>query len=128
MAALATDQLTRILQSVVQRHNVTLLGVFAADLVPLKRKTLNGTLTDASGQVLSRDVSYCFVLNTDPQDIPGQHWLAFFYNRHTRELEYFDSFGMSIRTHSRVNSALHECNLNVTVANRHGALQSMLST
>jgi len=54
------------------------LGVFARDELP----------------DLSRvPRPFALVLNTDPHDKPGQHWLAIYGPRNGR-LELFDSFGM----------------------------------
>ena len=33
------------------------------------------------------------VINTDPHDMPGEHWIAVFAKSHTKA-EYFDSFGL----------------------------------
>ena len=35
----------------------------------------------------------CFVANTDPECMPGQHWVAFLVD--ARRIEYFDSYGES---------------------------------
>ena len=42
---------------------------------------------------LNREIwPWCLILNTDPQDYPGTHWLAF-YAILARSIELFDSFG-----------------------------------
>ena len=61
--------------------NVRWLGVFARDELP----------------DLTREIrSWCLILNTDPKDQPGTHWLAF-YAPLARNIELFDSFGFSPR-------------------------------
>ena len=65
------------IQSILQ-HTLgdTFCGVFAADTVPKKLKTLPAAM----------------VVNTDPSDQPGTHWVALFFdvNNHA---DYFDSYG-----------------------------------
>jgi len=51
-------------------------GVFAAENIPDKRRRL----------------PYCFIANTDPSWMPGQHWVAVYVSP-SRTVEYFDSFG-----------------------------------
>ena len=59
--------------------NVRWLGVFARDELPdLTRKIR----------------PWCLILNTDPNDQPGTHWLAL-YAPAARSIELFDSFGFS---------------------------------
>lgn len=36
----------------------------------------------------------CFILNTDPRNKPGKHWLAFYYNQNG-DCDFFDSYGKS---------------------------------
>ena len=52
------------------------IGVFSSDTIPL-HPTRNT----------------CFVTNTDPQHLPGQHWVAFYVSEIGR-VYYFDSFGL----------------------------------
>ena len=35
----------------------------------------------------------CLIVNTDPSNKPGGHWLAIYYN-HNGESEFFDSYGL----------------------------------
>jgi hypothetical protein len=35
---------------------------------------------------------FCFILNTDPSDKPGEHWLAIYYNEQ-KQAEFFDPAG-----------------------------------
>ena len=59
--------------------NVGWLGVFARDELP----------------DLTREIRpWCLILNTDPKDQPGTHWLAL-YAPSARIIELFDSFGFS---------------------------------
>ena len=71
------DCLVRRILSV--RDRVQWLGVFARDQLP----DLNR---------LARP--YALVFNSDPQDKPGQHWLAI-YGPETGPIELFDSYGLS---------------------------------
>ena len=60
-------------------ENVRWLGVFPRDELP----------------DLSREIRpWCRILNTDPKDKPGTHWLAL-YVPSVRSIELFDSFGFS---------------------------------
>ena len=36
-----------------------------------------------------------FVVNTDPSDQPGSHWVALYYDG-LGQFEYFDSFGLPV--------------------------------
>lgn len=36
---------------------------------------------------------YCFIVNSEPSDQPGDHWLAFWVN--DKSVEFFDSYGRS---------------------------------
>jgi hypothetical protein len=113
MAATSTEQLACMLQSLVAREHVSALGVFPADQVP----------------VIDRDTHCCFILNTEPRSLPGEHWLAFFYNHYTDTLEYFDSYGMGLETYSDVYESLSSSGLVAlcTPANTVGCLQSDVS-
>jgi hypothetical protein len=113
MAATSTEQLACMLQSLVAREGVSALGVFPADQVP----------------VIDRNMHCCFILNTEPRVLPGEHWLAFFYNYYTGALEYFDSYGMGLEVYGDVYDSLHSHGLTAlcTPANSVGCLQSDLS-
>ena len=66
------------------------LGVFARDqLPPLGR---------------SQHRPFALVVNTDPTDKPGAHWLAFFASA-TKPLEMFDSYGLPPDMHSLAHLA-----------------------
>lgn len=56
--------------------NKTIIGVYASDRIP------------------NEPVSppYGFIVNTHPYHLPGEHWLAFFVDKHGT-LESFDSYG-----------------------------------
>lgn len=69
-----SNQISSILGRVIGRNRFT--GVFASDNLPAHISTFPAYL----------------VVNTDPHNEPGQHWLAII--AHSREkLEYFDPFG-----------------------------------
>ena len=36
----------------------------------------------------------CFIINTDPRSLPGEHWLALFYNKNGYA-SFFDSYANS---------------------------------
>ena len=55
------------------------LGVFARDQLP-----------DLTREILP----WCLILNTDPKDQPGTHWLAL-YSPRAGGIELFDLFGLS---------------------------------
>ena len=60
------------------------LGVWARDELP----------------ELSREIRpWCLILNTDPKDQPGTHWLAL-YSPIAGGIELFDSFGLCLRIYS----------------------------
>jgi hypothetical protein len=113
MAATSTEQLSCMLSSLVACEGVSALGVFPADQVP----------------TIDRSTHCCFILNTDARGNPGEHWLAFFYNRYDGTLEYFDSYGMSLLTYHAVYATLHSRGLVAlcTPANSVGPLQSDMS-
>ena len=113
MAATSTEQLACMLQSLVAREGVSALGVFPADQVP----------------AIDRAMHCCFILNTEPRGLPGEHWLAFFYNHYADTLEYFDSYGMGLETYDVVYEALRSRGLIAlcTPANSVGCLQSDVS-
>jgi len=116
MAALHTEQLEFLLTHLAQRHKtenrVISLSVFPANCIP--------SIQDAQ----KRAYDVCFIVNTDPHDQPGKHWLAFYYDSKKRVLEYFDSFGFPLKHHSVVNSNLVGRNLKIVAVNVHGNMQS----
>ena len=62
-------------------NGVRWLGVFASDELP---------------DVTREKRPWCLILNTDPKDLPGTHWLALYATQSGR-IELFDSFGLSPR-------------------------------
>jgi hypothetical protein len=72
-----TNEIEAILSEGLRGTNSKFLGVFASDCLP------------------SHIHSYpsCLVANTDPHNLPGTHWVAFYFIS-PRQLEFFDSFGM----------------------------------
>ena len=110
MAATSTEQLACMLQSLVAHEGVSALGVFPAGRIP----------------DIDRTVHCCFILNTQPRGLPGEHWLAFFFNHETNMLEYFDSYGMTLDTYADVHKSLFDHGLASLCmpANIMGSLQS----
>ena len=90
MVELSTPDINRMLHALIP-NTVTVLGTFPADKVP------QGLTT--------RQTPCCFVLNTHPNGLPGEHWLAFYYDGR-RVIEYFDSYGLPLETHASVHAAL----------------------
>ena len=113
MAATSTEQLACMLQSLVAREGVSALGVFPADQIP----------------DIDRTMHCCFILNTESRGLPGEHWLAFFFNHYADMLEYFDSYGMALETYADVHKSLcaHGLASLCTPANIMGSLQSDVS-
>lgn len=69
-----------MVKSILARHSNTkkiFLGVFARDEIPD-----NPTFPS------------CFIVNTDPRDQPGEHWLALYFNE-SGFCEFFDSLARS---------------------------------
>ena len=67
-------------ERVLKRDNVNkkiFLDVFARDEVPDRVKYPS-----------------CFIVNTHPRNKPGQHWLAFYYDKN-KTCFFFDSYGRS---------------------------------
>lgn len=75
MLELNTLQLERILKKDKYTKNI-FLGVFSRDYIP-------------------KNVKYpcCFIINTDPSTKPGEHWLAFYYDK-KGFCYFFDSYGL----------------------------------
>lgn len=136
MAALSTNQVHTLLAAVVPaKDHVTVLGAFPADYLPIEIH--NGVLyafgmdIPRHSVVLDKHKNYCFVLNVDTDGEPGEHWLAFLYdgNRHGRNLDYFDSFGMPIEMYANVAKALDDHGLkNSCFAANRVPLQALTSS
>lgn len=73
-----TGTIDLILTNCLRNTNTLFLGVFPRDRIPS----------------LSSVASYpaCCVVNTDPHDQPGSHWVALNILSH-RQVEFFDSYG-----------------------------------
>jgi hypothetical protein len=71
-----TEQLQRAIQCDAYMTGCV-LGVFSADHIPIN--LLPGTGV---------------IVNTDPANLPGRHWVAFYLNQ-LNDVECFDSFGNS---------------------------------
>ena len=130
MAALTTVQLRCMLDSIIT-CGTQVLGVFPADCVPIK--LVSGPdgkhiLYSTDMQRVDACYDYCFVLNTDPADKPGEHWLAFYYSQ-DGGLEYFDSFGLQLHVYEHVYAALRSAGfMDWNTVNTFGILQSPIST
>jgi hypothetical protein len=71
-------QILHKLKKLNRKHgNIYQVGVFAADTLPV---------------IYNKPAA--FVANTDTQDRPGSHWVAFFIPKRGKP-EYFDSYGLS---------------------------------
>jgi hypothetical protein len=116
MSALHTEQLefllTHLAQRVAATDPVISLGVFPANCVP--------SLKDSQ----QRAHDACFILNTDPHDRPGKHWLAFYYDSTNRVLEFFDSYGFPLKNYKFIHSAFSGCQVKIVPVNVHGNLQA----
>ena len=61
------------------------IGVFARDELPIEIKK-----------------PCCFVVNTQARHLPGQHWLAFYFNKEG-VCDFFDSYGRSPKIYHFIN-------------------------
>lgn len=61
-------------------------GIYPCDYL----KNLNGQSTPE-----------LIIVNTDPSDKPGKHWLLFFFDRQTKTMEMFDSLGRTVEQYSQ---------------------------
>ena len=59
--------LERILNSLVDPNKCAVLGVFPSDLIPDHMEKYPN----------------CFIVNTDPSSMPGQHWVAYYFDSET---------------------------------------------
>lgn len=71
---LTTTQLKQFLRG----HGLHCLGVFPLDRLPMPPRRMD---------------RYCFIVNTDPANLPGKHWLAVYVSQRGHA-EVFDSFAM----------------------------------
>ncbi len=79
-----TAEIDCTLRRTLSSHDVVFAGVFAADTVPNVR-----------------EYPTCFVVNTDPESKPGEHWVAIFASSHD-DVEFFDSYGMSVEDYPSI--------------------------
>ena len=115
MAALHTEQLAFLLSRLASLPGRTeSAGVYAADRLP------------AHSKMNSSDI--CFIVNTDTNDGPGAHWLAFYYDHAKRCLEYFDSFGLPLSFHQNVYRTLNNQIARILPINKYGMLQALETT
>jgi hypothetical protein len=100
--ALSTHVLARLLSCFIgHRSQVKVLGVFPANLIPSAR---------AIRHTLHEHEACCFIANTDPHTLPGQHWVAFFIKPNPRaknnfSVEFFDSYGMPMHIYEYLYAA-----------------------
>lgn len=69
------------IESLMRRHAATrriFVGVYAADTLPPRPRKI-------------RPCAY--IVNTDPQKLPGTHWICCYFPKAGFEAEYFDSYG-----------------------------------
>ena len=50
-----------------------------------------------------------FIINTDPDSKPGEHWLAVYYTQY-KQFNFFDSYGLSPNTYGFNNDAFSQYN------------------
>jgi hypothetical protein len=86
-----TDELKCILVRALRNTNMRFRGVYAADRVP-----------QTGGQ-------WCCVANTDPQDKPGQHWVALVFGNDS--CEYFDPYGLPLETYPALHKRMRSVNV-----------------
>lgn len=72
---LNTTQLNRYMR---RTHGTHFLGVRALNQLPKRLKKM---------------AQLCFIMNSDPSDLPGKHWLAVYIDTAKRTAEVFDSYG-----------------------------------
>src|SRR5439155_1499414 len=60
--------------------NKYFVGVYASDQLPQR--------------LLVSSKPLAFVVNTDPANKPGEHWIAVYYDGANKTIEYFDSYGL----------------------------------
>ena len=85
--------------------NCTFLGVLPSNYMPTKKD-----ITKFGKHPIA------FIINTDPSNMPGSHWLAFYspFGEHSR-LECFDSFGEPASNYGLVdNVAFNSISVNTT--------------
>lgn len=92
-----TIQILNAIKSLLQDFPIfNFIGVFAADEIPIQCGKLNYPLG--------------FIVNTDPSNEPGTHWVAFyFYN--VSMYEFFDSFALPIEMYPSIFKEIqfHSC-------------------
>ena len=63
---------------------------------PFTKRSFAGVYRYACDQLSSieiRKYPKSFVVNTDPMELPGTHWIAIYFNEQMKG-EFFDSYGM----------------------------------
>jgi hypothetical protein len=55
------------------------------------------------------DTESAFIINTDPESKPGEHWLAVYYTPY-KQFNFFDSYGLSPNTYGFSNDVFSEYN------------------
>ena len=92
--------------------------MFPADCIPIRAAPSplqNNRIilehADGSHKPLAISQNCCFIINTHPRGMPGEHWLALYFNSYTQRLEYFDSFGLPVSAFPVVCSELSRRNL-----------------
>lgn len=114
-----TDEIQCILKR-AELMTMRFLGVFPADKVPVPVLVPQGCDDDDDDKLC------CCVANTDPDDRPGEHWVAFVWKGKVL-YEYFDPYGMPLEMYPALNktmTAMKKKNMQPTLA----AVQPPLST
>jgi hypothetical protein len=104
-----TVQIFKVLLSDIYVRRASIVRVLAHDQLP---------------NHIALTKTAAFVVNTDPSDQPGSHWVALYYNG-LGQFEYFDSFGLPV-LHGDILSFV-ERNSNKPLVYNTRTLQDVLS-
>ena len=77
------------------------LNYAMAKMLGINSKDFRGVF--ASNQIPSKTLRapFGFIVNNEPSNLPGQHWVAFFKGHENGPLLFFDSYGLKARTISK---------------------------
>lgn len=101
-----TSEIDCVMRRLLANNRVTFLGVFAADMVPKYRSNDSYPL--------------CFIVNTDPVNKPGEHWVAVYADSKS-SVEFFDSYGLPVTAYPHIRGLQNTRSYNTV------SLQSLLS-
>lgn len=88
-----TAEIDCVLRRLLENRKANFVGVFAADMLPIR--------SSKQQQKQQFSYPYCFVINTDPANKPGEHWVAAYADSPT-QLEFFDSYGLPVTAYSHI--------------------------